>query len=334
MISTIQSDLDCIREQDLSLWEGLRGKRIFATGCTGFVGSWFVHSFNDINTKLNLGASLTLLSRNKAGVAEKFPGIKLDVIEGNILDFNFPDGRFDLVIHGATEVAAYQSGKNPVDLLDVSYAGTKRVIDFAKASGVQKTLFLSSGAVYGKTPATLELIGEDHSSAPATDDVNGFYGEGKRLAEMLLFSSLDTVSARIFASCGPFLPMDSEFAFSHFLKAALKNEDIIIKGNGKTVRSYLYGSDLTIWLWTILLRGLKGRAYNVGSERAVSIKELAETIIRCTDTKSKMQVLGVGDKFERYIPSNARAKQELGLKELIPLEGAIKKSFDFHKGKL
>ncbi|HXH73857.1 MAG TPA: NAD-dependent epimerase/dehydratase family protein [Bacteriovoracaceae bacterium] len=325
MLSIIQNDLDQIRNFDLTMWESLRGKKIFATGCTGFIGTWFIHSFNDLNSKLGLDASLTLLTRNKKKL-EDHPGIS--IVEGNILDFTFPEGDFDYVIHGATEVAAFHSGENPGNLLDVAYIGTKRVIEFAKLKQVKKVLFLSSGAVYGKT---LAIIPEDYLGAPDVQDTKSFYGEGKRLAEMLLFAEVPTVSARIFASCGPFMPLNADFAFSNFLKASTLGLDIEIKGNGKTSRSYLYGSDLVLWLWTLLLKGKYGEAYNVGSEEEISILKLAESIASVTRSKGKVTVRGSGDDFTRYIPSTLKAQEELGLKQLVSLDQSILKSFNFQK---
>lgn len=149
----IKDDLNYIAHSNLSLWESLRNKRIFATGCTGFIGAWFIHSFIHLNQLLKLNASLTLLTRNKEKLHSKFELLKSEknifIIEGDIQNFTFPEGDFDFVIHGATEVAAFQSGESPSTLLDVSYLGTKRIIDFCHSHSVHRVLILSSGAVYG-----------------------------------------------------------------------------------------------------------------------------------------------------------------------------------------
>jgi len=321
----IQSDLEDLSRIEPELWACLGGKKIFATGCTGFIGMWFIHSFIYLNEKFNLGAELTLLTRNKKNHQSIFPQVKF--VEGDVKDFVLPGEKYDFVIHGATEVGAFQSGVNPSELLDVSYQGTKRVIELCKVSGASRVLFLSSGAAYGNAPVH---VTEDFEGAPVTTSARSTYGEAKRIAEQLLFnqSEFETMSARIFAACGPFMPMNSDFAFANFLKNSLVGEVIEIKGNGLSTRSYLYGSDLVFWLWKILLRGEKSQIYNVGSEEEISIKDLASTM------GSEVKVFGTGPEFSRYVPSTKKARDQLGLKQTVTLFQAIKKSADFYKDSL
>jgi dTDP-glucose 4,6-dehydratase len=325
VLTKIQSDLEDIANLEPSLWQDLKGKRIFATGCTGFIGMWVIHSFLHINKKFNLGAELTLLTRNKKKLSEQFPELKF--VEGDVKIFAFPKGKFDFVIHGATEVASFQAGDNPSELLDVSYVGTKRVVEFCHSSKASRILFLSSGACYGVAPVHVQ---EDFEGAPQTNSARSTYGAAKRIAEQLLFNEkdLETVSARIFAACGPFMPMESDFAFANFLKSKIQGQPIEIKGNGLTTRSYLYASDLTFWLWKLLLRGEKSQIYNVGSEVEVSIKDLATKMGR------DVRVLGTTPEYTRYVPSTRKGQATLGLKQTVTIEESIERSFQFYKDSL
>ncbi len=331
MLTKIQSDLDNISGFDPEMWELLRNKKIFATGCTGFIGTWIIYSFLHINKKYNLNSELYCLTRNKKKNEDKYPGIHF--VEGDIENFNFPDGKFSFVIHGATEVASYQQNTDHSSLLDVSYIGTKRIIQFAKLAETEKILFLSSGAAYGSQPLDLKYLDEDFSGAPDVTKSKSTYGEAKRVGELLLFNNtIPATSARIFATCGPFLPRESTFAFSNFLEAVFLNKNIKIKSNGRTTRSYLYIGDLTLWLWILLLKGRDKEIYNVGSEDEISVADLAKMIKSTLNSNVEIEVLGQELEINRFIPENKKIRSEFKINHLVSLETGIKKSYAFLKG--
>lgn len=330
MFSKIQSDLDAISGFDPGMWDLLKNKKIFATGCTGFIGTWIIASFLHVNKKFNLGAELHCLTRNKKMNEEKFP--EINFIEGDIQSFNFPSGTFDYIIHGATEVANYQQDTNQLGILDAAYLGTKRILEFSKMAFTQKILFLSSGAAYGVQPHDLIKIEETYSGSPDVTKTKSTYGEAKRIAELILFNnSTPATSARIFATSGPFLPQKSDFAFSNFLDAVVSNSTITIKSNGKTTRSYLYISDLTLWLWILLLKGKNKEIYNVGSEDEISISDLAYKIKSTLSSNVEINVMGTEHDYNRFIPSTKKIRQEFKIDHLVDLDLGIRKSYEFFK---
>ena len=139
---------------------------------------------------------------------------------------------------------------------------------------------------------------------------------------------LNVVNARIFALLGPLLSLDIHFAAGNFIRDAIAGRKIIVKGAGTAVRSYLYAADLTVWLWTILLRAAPGAVYNVGSEEAVSIAELAERTARLLGDGG-FEVLGKPDAGwnpGRYVPSTALIRDELGLSATVGLDEAIRRT--------
>jgi nucleoside-diphosphate-sugar epimerase len=90
---------------------------------------------------------------------------------------------------------------------------------------------------------------------------------------------------------------------------------------------------LTIWLWTILIRGVSNRPYNVGSRNPVSIAELAEAVSRVLPGRVPVEIAQKavpGHPAGRYVPETARAQQELGLREWVPLEEAIRRTAQWY----
>ena len=240
-----------------------------------------------------------------------------------------PDlGRFAFVIHAAAPASAQAHAADPQGTLGTIVEGTRRVLELASEAGTKRLLFLSSGAVYGRQPPELERLSE---TSPFQPDPRP-YAEGKRAAEQLCVQSaregFAPVIARGFAFVGPGLPLDGPFAIGCFIRDALKGGPIRIEGDGTPLRSYLYASDLAAWLWTMLFKGKPAHPYNVGGEQAISIAELAKTVARVLAPGARIEITGktTGAKPERYVPSTARAREELGLTETVSLEEAIRRT--------
>lgn len=329
-----EEDLDHVLNHTKHLWEQLRGGRIFVTGATGFFGVWLLETFLYANDQLKLGAELVGLSRDATIFAKKAPHIathsSIRMHAGDVRDFIFPKEKFSHVIHAGTTSSR---SIPPLEMLETITRGTQRALDFAVENGVKKFLFVSSGAIYGEASSEPYCFSEEDHTAPHLMNPSSAYGEGKRLAELLcrIYHAnhlLETTIARCFAFVGPHLPLDAHFAIGNFLRDALEKKPIVIKSDGRSQRSYLYTADLMVWLWTILFKGEPCRPYNVGSERAVSIKELAELVRKVLKSEQKIE-LGTGGKTTVYVPDTKRAQQELGLEEWVSLEEGIRKYFDW-----
>jgi dTDP-glucose 4,6-dehydratase len=122
------------------------------------------------------------------------------------------------------------------------------------------------------------------------------------------------------------MQLDAHFAIGNFISDRLHRHPICVQSDGSAVRSYLYASDLMIWLWTILFKGQSRRAYNVGSEEALNIGALAHEVAAALPPESDVHIASTpkpGAPVQRYVPSTARARNELGLREEVPLRDAI-----------
>ena len=189
MSNPLTNDLDHILAHTEGLWDELRGKQIFITGGTGFIGCWLLESFAWANEKLGLGSSALVLTRNleafkkKAPHLTSHPSIKFHI--GDVRNFEFPQGHFSYIIHAATEASAKLNDENPLLMFDTIVEGTRRALDFARHCGAKKFLLTSSGAVYGKQPHEMTHIPEEYKGAPDPSDPGSAYGARK--PELLLY---------------------------------------------------------------------------------------------------------------------------------------------------
>jgi nucleoside-diphosphate-sugar epimerase len=337
----LAADLDHILDHTRELWEEVREQRIFLTGGTGFIGRWLVESFVWANDSLRLGSRMTILSRSPEGFLKTAPHLAthaaITIHPGDVRTFEYPSQPFGYVVHAASSPNRIVLNADAQDAADIIVKGTQHTLEFSRYCGSRKFLFLSSGAVYGNQSSGEEKISEEYPGVPNHLNTGSTYGEAKRRAEQLCAQysargSFQSTMARCFSLVGPFMHLDTHFAVGNFLRDALAGARIRVTGDGTPVRSYLYSADLAIWLWTILFRGKPLQPYNVGSENAISLKELAEMIARLSPTKTSVELgeqIMKGNRVDRYIPSTDLARNELCVMQWIDLDTALQKTMQW-----
>lgn len=339
------ADKTHILQRTAHLWSDLIGARFFITGATGFYGKWILESIAAANDRLGSNIKATLLSRDPTHFNSEVPHLatrpEFEWLIGDMADFISPPHCYDYVFHFATTPAAKLGAGDgvalgPTALILENLAGTERVLRFAKQAGVKRLLYASSGAVYGRQPSELERLPEDYRGSPDPTNPGSAYGELKRMSELLCVTSgVDCVIARGFAFVGPYLPLTDKFAIGSFIRDALAGGPIRIHGDGTPVRSYLYAADLAVWLLTLLLHGKPGDAYNVGSDEAISLAEIARAAGTATSIANvEIAKPPSSDNPDRYVPSIDKAKQELHLGMDIPLTIALNRNIDWARQQL
>jgi dTDP-glucose 4,6-dehydratase len=259
----------------------------------------------------------------------------ITLVTGDVRDFTYPRDDFPYVIHAATESSARQK---PQEMTETILRGTERVLEFAAAHGTRKFLFISSGAVYGSQPASVSHLDENYAPVPDTLDRASEYAQGKRAAESMCAAysnkyGIECKIARGFAFVGPHLPLDAHFAVGNFIRDAMRGTEIEVNGDGTAKRSYMYAADLAIWLWTILLRAPANQVFNVGSDQAISILELAHAVAAAIGSPATVRVAQkavAGAEVQQYVPSTSKAQRELGLTCEVALEDAIRRTAAWH----
>lgn len=312
---------------------------IVLTGASGFVGKWIVGSWLMACEMLGGTGRILLTCRRPDALVNEFPKLvenkRVEFFASDIRSLNVDLGfKPDTLIHAATAASESLNLTQPMEMIDVIVSGTRQALKFAEDFGVNKFVNLSSGAVYGTSANSQSGFCESDKTAPDLSNGMNAYHEAKRLAELLVLIECDrlkisSVSLRLFAFLAPFLPLDTHFAAGNFLRQASLGQDIVVRSDGRSIRSYQYGTDLARYLICATVRNLNRRAYNVGSPIPISIKDLAFAIRDQVFPAGEVKVLGANSSPSdtHYFPSTDLIKQEINIQKEVPIHEAINRTF-------
>ncbi len=338
-----QDCADLLIQQPIERLEKIKNKTIYIAGGTGFVGTWVATMIAYLNQHHGFKTKVFLLARNPERLHNQVPHLleypEIQIIKQDVRNiFELPPD-VNYVLHLACSPDSRGHSSNPFDTASTIVDGTKNLLSISRyCPKLENFLYLSSASIYGNQPLDLKHMPESfNESAPKCNNLTATYAEAKRFAEMLctIFRSqfrLPLVIARPFAFVGPFQSLDRPWAINNFMHNVLQNHPIQILGDGKTIRSYLYGSDVAYWVLSMLLHGQNGDIFNLGSDQEIGLNELAHLILTEAETSSKIQTERqlIAQQPSRLIPSIELAKKELKLKVTVSLQDAIKKTLKWN----
>ena len=316
----------------------LEKKHILLTGCTGFIGHWLVDTLLWANEAHGYACKLSLVTRSRARLLKAMPHLathsSVQIVESDIIKLNMvTPAAYDLIILPHDEESAWAARH-----CQTACGGTEAIFKVAARCGARRVLILSSGGVYA-TRALAEHVPLREESADMVQRLreSSLYGETKRFVELYAAAlgqqyGIEVPIARCFSFCGACLSMNGVNALASFLADALAGRDIVIRGDGTQVRSFLHGSDMVAWLLGMLVAGPDGEPCNVGSTESVSLRELAEQIARLAGGKSEVQVLGKavpGNAPSIYVPDTSRIRTKLGVEERLSLAEGLRRTLDW-----
>jgi nucleoside-diphosphate-sugar epimerase len=343
-----EADLESVvsyLEDDL---QSIRDAHLFITGGTGFFGIWLLECLLWANQTRSLNISMTVLSRSPTKFIEKRAPhlrkrVELSFVCGDLMTFEFPSKRATHVLHLASEPNLVRAPSWAQSHLNSAVYGTGRLLEMAETHRPEAFLITTSGAVYSPIDSVLgDFCVEGPAGVGDYASERVVYGQSKRMMEVMVSVASQSIGfraliARCFAFVGPYLSLDGNYAIGNFIRDSLMRRSIIVHGDGTPLRSYLYASDLIIWLIRILARGRSGVPYNVGGDEVVSIGALAQMVARIGETADRVLINGTpvpGMKPSAYLPSLARTQSELGLYASVPLEEAIRRTLVWNRRRL
>jgi UDP-glucose 4-epimerase len=255
-------------------------------------------------------------------------------IKANANDYNdivpiFGRYNFDYVFHYAAVVGVKRTLENPMMVLN-DIEGIKNILSLSKNSGVKRVFYSSSSEVYGEPFE----IPQNEKTTPLNSRLP--YAIVKNVGEAFFKSyyqeyGLEYTIFRFFNTYGP--NQSEDFVVPRFLKAALKNEPIYIYGDGLQTRSFCYVDDnIETCINAMQNDTCLNDVLNVGSDKEMTILDLAKKVIEVSESKSEilfLPPLKEGD-MTRRCPDTSKMKSVLG-KELIPLEEGIIKLINYYE---
>jgi dTDP-glucose 4,6-dehydratase len=261
-------------------------KRVVITGAAGFIGSHLAETLLDRDyTVIGIDNLLTGDTANISHLANRdFTFIKHDVT-----NYIYIDGQVDFVLHWASPASPIDYLELPIPTLKVGALGTHKALGLAKAKGA-RFVIASTSEVYGdplEHPQTETYWGNVNPVGP-----RGVYDEAKRFAEAMTmayhrYHGVDTKIVRIFNTYGPRMRVNDGRAVPAFMSQALRNEDVTVFGDGSQTRSFTYINDLVDGIIRLMLSNTNDPV-NIGNPVEMTIKQIAETIIRMTGATSRI----------------------------------------------
>ncbi len=308
--------------------------KILVAGGAGFLGS---HLCEFLLKKGHYVFCIdNLLTGKRQNIIEllsnkKFKFKKIDIIK----KLNIPE-KFDVVINFASIASPIHYNTYKIETLLVGSYGTYNLLDFAKKNNA-KFLMASTSEVYGDALVTPQK--ETYCGNVNPIGARSMYTESKRFAEALIMNyhkvyGLDTKIARIFNTYGPKMNVNDGRAIPQFIYQALRNIPITVFGKGTQTRSFCYVSDLISVIYKLLL-SKEHNPINIGNPTELTINQIAKTIIKLTNSKSKIiyNPLPQDDPVRRR-PDISKAKKILKWEPKVSLEEGLNKTILYFSKKI
>jgi dTDP-glucose 4,6-dehydratase len=308
-------------------------QRVVITGAAGFIGSHLAE------TLLDRGYSVIGIDNLLTGDTDNIAHLHnrdFTFIKHDVTNYIYIDGPVDFVLHWASPASPIDYLELPIPTLKVGALGTHKALGLAKEKGATFVI-ASTSEVYGdplEHPQKETYWGNVNPVGP-----RGVYDEAKRFAEAMTmayhrYHGVDTKIVRIFNTYGPRMRLNDGRAVPAFMSQALRNEDVTVFGSGNQTRSFTYITDLVDGIIRLML-SRENDPVNIGNPREMTIREIAETIIRMTGSQSRIvyKPLPTDDPKQRR-PDITRARTLLQWEPKVQLEEGLVKTIEYFRKKV
>ena len=295
--------------------------RVLVTGGAGFIGSHLADAL------IARGDQVVALDNFSTGSTANIKHItkNFEIIDGDIRNSELINDAIkdvDLVFHMAAALGVNTILESPLESISTNIAGSEVVLN-AAANHKKRILIASTSEIYGKNPKQ-PLKETDDRVVGSPQKIRWSYSDAKAIEEAMAFSlnqekGLKVTTARLFNTVGPRQSAHYGMVVPRFVRSALKNEPISIYGDGTQSRVFCHVSDAIEALLALVgTDKTVNEVYNVGGTGEISIRELADAVIKETKSKSSIEYIpyekayapGFED-MQRRVPDISKIKQEV-----------------------
>jgi UDP-glucose 4-epimerase len=312
----------------------IEGARILVTGGAGFIASYIIERLAKNNTVVIYDN----LKRNAYQYSSLASNKNVTLVQGDVLDAakltNCMQG-VDLCIHAAAIAGIYSVGESLTRTMKVNLIGTYNTLEAATANKVERFMEFSTSEIYG--PFIYRGKEDDPASVGPASQKRWIYAISKLAGEHFVHAysndfGLKVTTVRPFNVYGP--RQVGEGAVQQIVGRALRDEDITVFNDGTQIRSWCYVDDFVdAFMAAIETKKAIGQVFNFGNPQATTtVLGLAETIIRLTGTKSKIQFRPhPGPEVEMRVPDIAKAREILGFQPSVGIEEGLTRSIEWYR---
>ena len=308
---------------------------IVLTGGSGFIGS---HLSKELlkNGENKLIVVDNLLTGNLNNIQDLLDHENATFIQHDVQDHIEIDEKVDYVFHLASAASPVAYTENPVNTLKAGSLGTINTLGLARKHGAEYFL-ASTSEVYGDplvTPQNEEYWGNVNPNGERS-----MYDEAKRFAEAATATyarsyDLKTKIIRIFNTYGPNMQLNDGRVVTNLIVQALNDEDLTIYGDGSQTRSFSYVSDTVAGI-IAMMESNHYEVFNIGNPYEMTVKELAETILKLTNSKSEIIYKPLpNDDPQQRRPDISKAKEKLNWEPKVNLETGLNTTIEWIKKEL
>jgi len=314
----------------------MSGRRALVTGGAGFIGSHLADRL--IAGGYHVRALDDLSTGSLSNVAHLEGSSAFELTTGSVLDGELVGSLVrdcDLVFHLAAAVGVEYVIHNQIKAMNVNVRGTEVVLEHASRMR-KKAILFSTSEIYGKSEAVPFKEGDDSALGPTTVARWG-YAVTKALDEIMALAysrerGLKVVIVRCFNTCGPRQTGRYGMVVPRFAKQALAGEPITVFGDGSQTRCFAYVGDVVDGVARLAeCEQATGEIFNIGSDREVTIMELAREVKRVSGSASPIRNIpyseAYGEGFEdmtRRVPDLSKIRALIGYEARTDLEGIIR----------